>query len=417
MTFASSAFRSAGSLPTALLAVVSAFAWAPIGVGATASLNTVLAGRANLTTFSDLVKDHADVFSKLPAPVTVIAPNDAAYKKLGNWNELKENKTLVNAMMKYHILPTIVATTAVFKGESIWSSTLLTDPKFTSIKGGQRLILTKQPAGEAVFTSGFATRGTVVVENLEFEHGLVQVVDSVMRIPENFEQTARNAYTDLTAFLGALYKSGLTEEVIFKEKDITIFAPHNSAFQHLSDNLESMKPDELKRLLRYHIVPRRVAHVWELKNNTSVTMAEKGKVRITRHHNNVFVNAAQLIQTDILISNGVVHMIDNVLDPAQSGTRPDVDQISQSPVIQATGTNTITGTTVPTPFTSYLPCTVNCPVTKTVTKTPLAYPTSYHNELQSTTSSGGVAAARCTGLVGAGAVGLAAVGAAVVAGL
>jgi hypothetical protein len=47
--------RAASSLPTALLAFVSAFVFSPAPVGAV-DLETVLAGQTNLTTFRGLVK-------------------------------------------------------------------------------------------------------------------------------------------------------------------------------------------------------------------------------------------------------------------------------------------------------------------------------------------------------------------------
>jgi hypothetical protein len=266
-----------------------------------------------------------------------------------------------------------------------------------------------------VFTSGFATRGTVVVEDLAFDKGLIQVIDSVMRVPEPLESTARNAYTDLTAFLGALYASGLMSEVA-GEEEVTIFAPHNAAFQQLAGAFEGMDAEKLKRILRYHLVPGNVSHIWELKNASSLTTAESGQLLITRHNNYVYVNAAEIIQTDILLSNGLVHMIDNVLNPDLEAALPNLNTTAQPPAFTLMGA-TATGTSVPTPFTSNLPCTASCPVTST-------QPTSAGAATASgsaaggvgavSSSNGGVAPARCTGLAGAG-VGLGlAVGALVV---
>jgi uncharacterized surface protein with fasciclin (FAS1) repeats len=280
--------------------------------------------------------------------------------KLGNWGTY--NQSTVEATLKYHLLKESIDMPSIEKGDSIWASTSLTDEEFSTVKGGQRLILTKQPGGEVVFTSGFATRGTVLVEDLKFDNGLVQIIDSVMRVPETLESTARSAYTDLTAFVGALYATDLISEVA-GHKDVTIFAPRNAAFQQLAGAFEDMDKDELKRILQYHIVPSHLSHVWELKNASSHPTANDGKkVTITRHTNFIYVNSAEIIQNDILISNGLVHMIDNVLSPDESGARPDVTlTTAQSPVFTPVGA-TSTGTAVPTPFASDLPCTASCPV-------------------------------------------------------
>jgi len=252
--------------------------------------------------------------------------------------------------------------TSIERGDSIWASTLLEDADYSTVMGGQHLILTKQPGGEVVFTSGFATRGTVVVEDLAFDGGLVQVIDSVMRVPQTLEETARNAYTDLTSFLGALYAADLIDEVN-KLTDVTIFAPRNAAFQQLAGAFEKIDKETLRSILRYHLVPGGVSHIWELKNASSLTTAEKqSKIQITRHVNNIYINSAQIIQTDVLISNGVVHLIDNVLNPDRVDAKPNLSTVSQTPVYTLIGA-TQTGTSVPTPFTSYLPCTDECPVT------------------------------------------------------
>ncbi len=291
---------------------------------------------------------------------------------------------------------------SIDKGDSAYAATELTDVPWTTVTGGQHLILTKQPGGEVVFTSGFAQRGTVVVEDLKFDNGLIQIADSVMRIPENLEQTARRAYLDLEAFVGALYTADLMDEVT-SQKDITIFAPRNAAFQQLAGTFAKMDKDTLKRVLRYHIVPGQVSHIWELKNTTVLNTADKGNnVTITRHTNFIYVNAAEIIQTDILISNGLVHMIDNVLNPLDSDSRPDTTRTApQVPVFTLQG-DTATGTSVPVPFTTALPCTVSCPGTD-ATNTAAAPTGAKTTQAAGTSKSTNAAVApRCTGLVGAG---------------
>ncbi|KAK4098054.1 Fasciclin-domain-containing protein [Parathielavia hyrcaniae] len=391
-------------LPTAvrLVAGLSALLFAP-AVRA-AGLESVLAGQANLTIFSGLVKYYTDIFANLPDGVTVVAPNDNAFWKLGNWETY--NETTVESILKYHILNQAIGMPSIVKGDSIWASTALTDESVTTVQGGQRLILTKQPGGEVVFTSGFATRGTVLVEDLGFDNGLVQVIDSVMRVPESLESTARSAYTDLTAFVGALYAADLMSEVASLE-EVTIFAPRNAAFQQLAGALKATDKEQLRRILQYHIVPGNVTHVWELKNASTLATADDGKqVSITRHTNFIFVNSAEIIQTDILLSNGLVHMIDNVLSPDESDARPDVSLTTAQPPVYTLVGATATGTTAPTPFTSDLPCTASCPVPE---------PTGGGGGAAASTGEGGdgagsgpssgnagAAPARCTGMAGAG---------------
>ncbi|KAK3995222.1 Periostin [Cladorrhinum sp. PSN332] len=416
MKFCPPSWRSAARI----LAILSAFL--PTAVNAQ-SLDAILSKQPNLSTFRELVKTNAGIFTNLPKGITVVAPNDDAFKRIGNWDQMRDNSTLVAAILKYHILPKVVSMTSIIKGESAWSSSLLTDPAFSTVTGGQHLILTKQPDGKVVFTSGFATRGTVLAEDVSFDSGLVQVIDAVMRVPENLELTARNGYADdTTAFLGALFATGLMQELINKQTDLTIFAPRNSAFQHLAGSLAGLSAPDLKRILAYHIIRGSVSHAWELQNASSLVTAaaaangEKSSVAITLHTNFIFVNSAQVMQTDVLLSNGVVHIIDNVLDPDQARARPDVSKVSQTPVFKALGTQTETGTGLPTPFAENIPCTASCSLTTTVTATPSVLPigsdATGESRPSQVSSNAGVAAARCTGFAGGGTVGVVGIAAA-----
>ncbi|KAK0625395.1 FAS1 domain-containing protein [Bombardia bombarda] len=400
-----------GLLPTALLAIISAFVHSPTGViAAGQDLGRVLDAQKNLTVFQGLYRNHTKLFAEhIKNNVTIIAPNDAAFVRFGleRWNDIPEN--LVEASLKYHMLADVVTMGSVIRGESVYGATELTDPAFSNVTGGQTMMLTKQPGDEVVFTSGFGERGTVVADNVPFDGGLLQVIDSVMRVPERLETTARDAYKDLAAFLGALYATDLIEE--FAEMpDVSIFAPHNTAFQQLAGTLGSLNKTEMKRILRYHIVPGNVTHTWELKNDTALATGANGtNITVTRFNNYIFVNSAQIIQTDILLANGIMQMIDNVLNPDQPSARPNTNLTSQLPVYTATGV-TATGTAVPTPFTSELPCTASCPgwnsttiSAVTVTSTRATRTSTTTGGVRSTGANSNVAAARCTGLVGAGA--------------
>ncbi|KAL2194966.1 FAS1 domain-containing protein [Corynascus similis CBS 632.67] len=348
-----------------------------------ANLESVLADQANLTTFRGLVKN------------------------------------MVESILKYHILKKTIDMPSIVKGDSIWAPTLLADRNFSTVTGGQHLILTKQPGGEVVLTSGFATRGTVVTEDLAFDDGLVQVIDSVMRVPETLDATARGAYTDLTAFVGALYAAGLYDEVA-GWKDVTIFAPRNAAFQQLAGTFSRMDEADLRRVLRYHIIPGRVSHVWELRNASTLATADGSgdgtEVAVTRHTNFIYVNSAEIVQADVLIANGVVHLVDNVLNPRRPDARPDVElTTAQPPVFTPLGTATATGSDVPTPFATHLPCTgtieENC---QAASSQATGRPTGTSGGAAS--SNAGGALPRCTGLTGAG-VGIGLAVGAVMAGL
>ncbi|KAK1623586.1 fasciclin domain-containing protein [Colletotrichum phormii] len=369
------------------------------------SLEEVLSKQANLTTFRELVKDHADIFSKLPkSGVTILAPSDSAYLKGQGWDT---DKDAIAIALQYGIIDTKVGFNAFSPGHSSILSTLLTDTRFSNVTGGQTVLVTKQPNDDVVITSGVASRTTVLETDVPFDGGFVQIIDSLMVTPARLETTARDAYQDLTAFLGALYTADLVADFA-ETPNVTIFAPRNAAFQQVAGTLSGMSKEALRRVLQYHLVPSRVAQASSLTNGTKFATAASGNksLDITLFSNDIFVNSARLIQTNILIANGVVQMIDAVLNVDAPNVAPNVTAVSQSPVFTVTGT-VETGTTAPTPFVSALPCTTSCPVSGGGNGNG-AGRTATGGVAPPSSSTGGVAAARCTG---PGLVGVAAAGA------
>lgn len=320
-------------------------------------------------------------------------------------------------ILEYHILQGTVSTNALPEGPSTFAASLLTDKAYTNVTRGQNVIINKQPGDVVVFTTGSGSRSTLLKGDITFTGGLIQVVDTLLVPPSRLEPTARDSYPDLTAFLGALYAARLVPQ--FADlANVTIFAPRNAAFQLVSGALSALKPDELARVLQYHLLPGRVLASSTLfdadgPNSTDTAAPQDGDgngtvpLRITRAGNNLFVDAARVIQPDILIANGVVHMVDAVLNPDDAEQVPDPAQATQAPAFGLTGA-TSTGAGAPTPFTTALPCTVDCPITTTDGG---EGGSSTSTSVRTTRSKAGVAGARCTGLAGVGAgVGLVGVG-------
>jgi uncharacterized surface protein with fasciclin (FAS1) repeats len=103
----------------------------------------------------------------------------------------------------------------------------------------------------------------------------------------------------------------------------TVFAPTDAAFRALpAGTVESLlRPENrerLKALLLYHVVagavPARVART--LDNAATV---EGRSVRIRSTAGQLRINDATVVQADVKASNGIVHVIDQVLMPPDMG--------------------------------------------------------------------------------------------------
>ena len=135
---------------------------------------------------------------------------------------------------------------------------------------------------------------------------MIHIIDKVLTIPRNISTTAVAA--NLTALAGAVTKAGLLEPLT-SAKDITIFAPNNAAFQSIGSTVANLTTDQLTAILGYHVVTGTVAYSSTLKNETiKSSTGQDLTIRVTG--GNVFVNSAKVVIPDVLIANGVIHVID-----------------------------------------------------------------------------------------------------------
>ncbi len=98
----------------------------------------------------------------------------------------------------------------------------------------------------------------------------------------------------------------------------TVFAPTDAAFAALpAGTLDKLlaDPAALKKILLYHVVSGKVTADQVVKL-TSANSVEGSPIKITVKDGKVYLNdAAQVTATDIMASNGIIHVIDQVLLP------------------------------------------------------------------------------------------------------
>ena len=117
-----------------------------------------------------------------------------------------------------------------------------------------------------------------------------------------------------------------------------------------------MSVKELANVLNYHVVngSHFVGYSANLTNGTQLQTRQGGKITVTFASNSLYVNSARVLQSDILLSNGVLHVVDNILDYNATQAQPQPSLPTQPPVIQGTA---LSGNIVP--YTEQLPSTVS----------------------------------------------------------
>ena len=126
---------------------------------------------------------------------------------------------------------------------------------------------------------------------------------------------AAGSFKTLTA---ALQAAGLVD-TLKGNGPFTVFAPTDEAFAKLpAGTVESLlKPEnkaKLTSILTYHVVPGKVTAA-EVTKLTSAKTVNGHSLTISTMGGTVMVDNAKVVKTDILCSNGVIHVIDSVVLP------------------------------------------------------------------------------------------------------
>lgn len=128
-------------------------------------------------------------------------------------------------------------------------------------------------------------------------------------------ETAVNAGT-FNTLVKAVEATELVE-ILKSPGPYTVFAPTDEAFNNLPEGtLDALLQDipKLKRIVLYHVAfgDVRAEDLMQIEEAATV----EGSIVAIESGQGIKVNDANVLKTDILTDNGVIHVIDGVLIPA-----------------------------------------------------------------------------------------------------
>jgi uncharacterized surface protein with fasciclin (FAS1) repeats len=147
---------------------------------------------------------------------------------------------------------------------------------------------------------------------------------------ENNEQASQNIVElasgnpELSTLVAAVEAAGLADTLANESASFTVFAPTNAAFDKLPAGtvdtlLQAENRQQLAGILTYHVVEGNVTSD-QLSNGQKIKTVAGGELTVQITDGMVYVvdaagDRAQVTTADVRASNGVVHVIDNVLMP------------------------------------------------------------------------------------------------------
>lgn len=123
---------------------------------------------------------------------------------------------------------------------------------------------------------------------------------------------------ELATFLTVLDSVNL-DDTLRNHGPYTVFAPTNAAFEALPQKTrERLMNDQNKKqladLLAYHVVEGR-ATTTSLEGGLTLTGLQGSPLNVSKRNDQLMVNHAQVVRANLTAQNGVVHLIDVVLQP------------------------------------------------------------------------------------------------------
>lgn len=130
----------------------------------------------------------------------------------------------------------------------------------------------------------------------------------------------------LSTFVDLVDLSGLSASFMVagnEDQEFTLFIPTNQAFENLpADRLEYLRDpqnrSELVKVINAHILPNEVPLIG-FESNQIITTAGENEIPVSTEMNGtqVFIGGAEIVKPDIEASNGIIHIVDGVIEPGE----------------------------------------------------------------------------------------------------
>jgi transforming growth factor-beta-induced protein len=226
-------------------------------------------------------------------PFTVFAPSDEAFDAFEKANPgvlAGLSAAELTNVLKYHVL----------SGAAV---------KSADLKNGQ---LAKTLAGPVVaveLSNGVKVGGaSVTMPDITASNGVIHVIDTILVPPKDIIAVA-TAAGNFTKLAAALASANLVD-ALKGPGPFTVFAPTDEAFAKLA---AAPMGDALANVLQYHVLSG-IAGPLDLKDKGVVTTLS-GSPALIETNSGAKIAGANITKTNIVASNGVIHVIDSVILP------------------------------------------------------------------------------------------------------
>jgi uncharacterized surface protein with fasciclin (FAS1) repeats len=266
-------------------------------------------------------------------PYLIFAPNNAAWSSAPS--NLTDNPAVLTSLFGYHIVPGNFSNATSTYPNVTLGQTLLTDPSFVALEGGRPQVVAWATRGDNRTHVLNQRNDSTVVSTGSWNNLTLWVVDHVLNIPENLQSTIPTNNDSLQDFESVLRSGQLsfynsttnqTGDTTFFEAfnqgyhGFTLFAPNNDAVEGANstiNNFRSTNRTAFNAALFNTFINGTTLYSPLLAGNQSYVTANGETLTFSSNSTGQYVTSqnttARIVQPDVLLPNGVVHIIDRFL--------------------------------------------------------------------------------------------------------
>ncbi|KAH8119017.1 Fasciclin-domain-containing protein [Phellopilus nigrolimitatus] len=278
--------------------------------------NLGLTSLANVSSHINSTSTGQSLLSTLgTGPQTIFAPNNNAWA--GAYSNVTSSSELLAEVLSYHVVPGTFNVTPTYPNTSV-GRTLLNASDLVFLEGNKRQVLAWANESDGRISILNQNTPVTVVNSTTFGNLTVHVTDAVIDVPGEF--TAALAANNLTAFTAALQTASLLNP-LNTIHGVTIFAPNDAAFAAVQNlTAAGSNATVLANILKNHVINGTSVYsgnLLALGSGSNETTAAGEGLGASFNSSGGYVKGgnatAKIVTPDIILWNGVVHIIDTVL--------------------------------------------------------------------------------------------------------
>lgn len=268
-------------------------------------------------------------------PYVLFAPNDTAVSNAPS----NLTSSPVN-LLSYHVVSGNFSGQSTTYPNTTVGRTFLNDTTYVKLEGNKSQVVAWATRSDGRVHVLNQRNDSIVTNVTTYGNVTIYVVSSVLEWPENFSGAVSADAPSLDAFSATVSNvtqsfyngtDGSTKDETVAQiigggfQGFTLFAPNTSAIEALSGNITAYEQNAtlIQTILANHIINGTSVYSPELVGKSYTSAAGQTfsfSLNATGQYVKIGSVTARILQPDVLLSNGVAHIIDQVLVDTQEDT-------------------------------------------------------------------------------------------------